>query len=51
MNELEKFAASIPSPVSREKRIQLIKDWKIKNNWTKKFLKFHRKPGKENLQK
>ena len=33
MNELEKFVASIPSPVSREKRIELIKQWKIDNKW------------------
>ena len=33
MNELEEYAASLPSPLSREARIKLIEQWKIDNNW------------------
>ena len=35
MNELEKYAASLPSPLSREAKIKLIEQWKIDNNWGK----------------
>ena len=33
MNELEEYAASLPSPLNREARIKLIEQWKIDNNW------------------